>query len=95
MADRPSLLARLEAALTWPRWDDRPAGIVRSDATSGPIGNARHVSDGGAYTLLLRPPPPILDDPRPLAGMRVAVKDLVAVAGCPLRAGSAVRADAP
>ncbi|ADB52781.1 amidase [Conexibacter woesei] len=69
-------------------------------------GPPRLVRDGGPYTAILtsRAAGADLDAARstarsrsatrPLAGITVAVKDLVAVAGQPLGAGSAVRADA-
>ncbi len=66
------------------------------------LGKARLVSDGGAYTKIdiegARAAAQMLDTEDKggaLAGIPVAVKDLVAVAGQPLSAASAVRANAP
>lgn len=53
-------------------------------------------ADGGAYISIYPEPfPPPIDPGGPLQGWTLAVKDLIAVGGLPLGAGSRVRAHAP
>lgn len=68
-----------------------PPGLELKAARS----RARPAGEGGAYTHLAAAERDLDTAEGPLAGVPFAVKDLIAVAGMPLVAGSAVRADAP
>lgn len=101
-----SAAARLDGvpvALATPPPDDRNlARIARrspSQAIEESLARARLVCEGGAYQWIA-PANELHETLRgssglPLCGLTVAVKDVLAVRGVPLRAGSAVRSNAP
>ena len=68
-----------------PSWPSVPAAPPAPAAERPPV----------AETPFLWRQEPSSAPPGPLAGMRLAVKDAIALAGRPLRAGSALRAEAP
>jgi Asp-tRNA(Asn)/Glu-tRNA(Gln) amidotransferase A subunit family amidase len=93
----------VEGRVGWPEWDEsasHPPWPFHPRANPDvPPGRALHggspprlVADGGPYVVVLGDGPP---GSGPLAGWTVAVKDLISVAGCPLRASSKLRHDAP
>jgi Asp-tRNA(Asn)/Glu-tRNA(Gln) amidotransferase A subunit family amidase len=82
---------RLAAELPDWCWPPAPAGPPAWTAPPARAVDAPPVADS-PFVWQQEPPD---GDPGPLAGMRLAVKDAVAVAGRPLRAGSAARADVP
>jgi Asp-tRNA(Asn)/Glu-tRNA(Gln) amidotransferase A subunit family amidase len=91
--------AQIDPAGLAPLLDRVAAGVGSLDALAAagvapPGGGERHqpVAGGSPWVWQAELPP---TGPGPLAGVRVAVKDLVAVAGRPLWAGSASRLDAP
>jgi len=102
-----SILERLETELDWPRWDHDRSAMARAPDPSQPdareavaeaLARARPVAEGGAYTWIDRDPVGGAGTgahPGWLAHFTFAVKDLIAVDGRPLGAGSAVRSTAP
>jgi Asp-tRNA(Asn)/Glu-tRNA(Gln) amidotransferase A subunit family amidase len=96
-------VAEVEGRVSWPEWDEGashpPWPLPPRANPDVPPRQALHrgapprvVADGGPYVAVLGDDPPRSG---PLAGWTVAVKDLVSVAGSPLRASSRLRDDAP
>lgn len=116
-ADENPLLARVQAGLTWPVWQDWPNDLIETPPKQMPaqacdheqrraeverrLSIARAVVDDGPYLAIFSDQA----DARltaeagmslgPLSGYTFAIKDLFAIEGRLLGAGSAVRADAP
>ncbi|HEX6385737.1 MAG TPA: amidase [Anaerolineae bacterium] len=99
-SQRLSTLSDAEPA-TVPAADPAPVtDLTLQQTIETALARARLASEGGAYTFIVDPDTALASAGRPeydgpLNGLTLAVKDLIAVAGRPLRAGSAVREDAP
>lgn len=88
--------------LTWPPWD-LPAGTapIRPRGVEHALARALPVDRGGPFVAVFEDAARAesgrggAEDARPLAGTTVAIKDIIAVAGSPLGAGTAQRRHAP